>query len=170
VLVIGSFMLPIPLAKLMFYCRNLSDRHQLVQQMQMIGGGALGPQASNAVRHVAAQNGVWSLGNFGGVPPKSAMTYYPETQGTTPDATTSQGPADAPISATVQEHDYRFIFNSSPVGMVSENRILSSFGLSCFLFVLLVFNRLLLQWAEHSSTVTNCFASCPTTTSKKYAR
>lgn len=86
----------------------------------MIGGGALGPQAANAVRHVAAQNGVWSLGNFGGVPPKSAMTYYPGTQETTaPDEATSQSP-EAPISATVQEHDYRFIFNASPVGMVSD--------------------------------------------------
>lgn len=85
----------------------------------MIGGGALGPQASNAVRHVAAQNGVWSLGNFGGVPPKSAMTYYKGTQEAAPDETPSQS-ADAPITATVQEHDYRFIFNSSPVGMVSE--------------------------------------------------
>jgi PAS domain-containing protein len=92
------------------------DRHQLVQQMQMIGGGALGPQASNAVRHVAAQNGVWSLGNFGGVPPKSAMAPYQAAKEATPDEATSQD-ADAPISTTVQEHDYRFIFNSSPVGM-----------------------------------------------------
>lgn len=109
-----------------------SDRHQLVQQMQMIGGGALGPQASNAVRHVAAQNGVWSLGNFGGVPPKSAMTYYPENQGARPEAATSQGAADAPISATVQEHDYRFIFNSSPVGMVSDSCDASTSHLRCF--------------------------------------
>jgi len=92
------------------------DRHQLVQQMQMIGGGALGLQASNAVRHVAAQNGVWSLGNFGGVPPKSAMAPYQTAKEATPDEATSQD-ADAPISTTVQEHDYRFIFNSSPVGM-----------------------------------------------------
>ena len=40
----------------------------------MIGAGALGPQAANAVRHVAAKNGVWSLGNFGGLPPMSSMT------------------------------------------------------------------------------------------------
>jgi hypothetical protein len=52
----------------------ISDRHQLVQQVQMIGSGALGPQAAQVIRHVAAQNGVWSLGNFGGVPPRSAMT------------------------------------------------------------------------------------------------
>jgi hypothetical protein len=48
-----------------------SDRHQLVQQMQQIGNGALGPQAANTIRVVAAQNGVWSLGNFGGLPPSS---------------------------------------------------------------------------------------------------
>lgn len=92
----------------------------------MIGGGALGPQASNAVRHVAAQNGVWSLGNFGGVPPKSAMTYYPGTEEAAPDAATSQAP-DSPIAASVQEHDYRFIFNSSPVGMVSGSLLASCF-------------------------------------------
>jgi len=46
-----------------------SDRHQLVQQMQQIGNGALGPQAASTIRVVAAQNGVWSLGNFGGLPP-----------------------------------------------------------------------------------------------------
>lgn len=44
--------------------------------MQMIGAGALGPQAAGAIRHVAVQNGVWSLGNFGGVPPRSAMGFY----------------------------------------------------------------------------------------------
>lgn len=42
----------------------------------MIGAGALGPQAAGAIRHVAVQNGVWSLGNFGGVPPRSAMSFY----------------------------------------------------------------------------------------------
>ena len=48
-----------------------SDRHQLVQQMQQIGNGALGPQAASTIRVVAAQNGVWSLGNFGGLPPQT---------------------------------------------------------------------------------------------------
>lgn len=117
-----------------FLFENHSDRHQLVQQMQMIGGGALGPQASNAVRHVAAQNGVWSLGNFGGVPPKSAMAPYQAAKEATPDDATSQD-ADAPISTTVQEHDYRFIFNSSPVGMVSRHwqRIFCSYANS-FIF------------------------------------
>jgi hypothetical protein len=83
----------------------------------MIGGGALGPQASNAIRHVAAQNGVWSLGNFGGVPPKSAMIFYQKTQELVSEAPPSQD-AVVPLSANVEEHDYRFVFNSSPVGMV----------------------------------------------------
>lgn len=94
--------------------RSEIDRHQLVQQMQMIGGGTLGPQAAGAVRHVAAQNGVWSLGNFGGVPPKSAMTYY---QGSSSDSTKSQDQATSPLSASIDEHEYRFVFNSGPVGM-----------------------------------------------------
>lgn len=54
--------------------RSEIDRHQLVQQMQMIGKGALGPQAQSIIRYVAAQNGVWSLGNFGGVPPRSTLS------------------------------------------------------------------------------------------------
>lgn len=106
---------------LFVYAHELySDRHQLVQQMQLIGGGALGQQASSAIRHVAAQNGVWSLGNFGGVPPKSAMSFYQGTQeSTTPDAVPSES-TDVMLTANIEEHDYRFVFNSSPVGMVSN--------------------------------------------------
>lgn len=102
--------------------RSEIDRHQLVQQMQMIGGGALGPQASAAIRHVSAQNGVWSLGNFGGVPPKSAMSYY---QGAQPnnldvDEEASKIQAfdpNAPVQTKVDDHEYRFIFNSCSTGM-----------------------------------------------------
>jgi len=102
--------------------RSEIDRHQLVQQMQMIGGGALGSQASAAIRHVAAQNGVWSLGNFGGVPPKSAMSYYQGAQ-----QSSSEGSEDtsklqtfdpnAPVQTKVDDHEYRFIFNSCSIGM-----------------------------------------------------
>merc|ERR1719491_1337962 len=60
--------------------RSELDRHQLMQQIQVIGGGALGPQAANAIRHVAAQNGVWSLGSFGGLPPRTALTGAQEHQ------------------------------------------------------------------------------------------
>ncbi len=101
-----------------------SDRHQLVQQIQMIGGGALGQPAATAVRHVAAQNGVWSLGNFGGVPPKSAMMYHqPGTPaGVTSDPSIQQQtttPDGSVLPNKIDEPDYRYVFNSSTVGMVS---------------------------------------------------
>jgi hypothetical protein len=96
---------------------HYSDRHQLVQQMQSIGGGANGPQAAAAVRHVAAQNGVWSLGNFGGVPPKSAMTSaQPNLGQVTADQTASQSD-DAMQPSKVDANEYRFVFNSCGVGM-----------------------------------------------------
>lgn len=111
-----------------------SDRHQLVQQIQMIGGGALGQQAATAVRHVAAQNGVWSLGNFGGVPPKSAMMYHqpgvpgsavPGDAGSDPNiqpTAQQQAMQDGSVLPNkIEEPDYRYIFNSCTVGMVSEN-------------------------------------------------
>jgi len=104
-----------------------SDRAQLVQQMQLIGGGAHGPQAAQAIRHFAAQNGVWSLGNFGGVPPKSAMTpFYNHT------TTTQQPQQQQPMAAAqapqqdssstfgqtkIDPSEYRFIFNSCGAGI-----------------------------------------------------
>lgn len=114
------------------------DRHQLVQQMQIIGSGALGPQAAAAIRHVAAQNGVWSLGNFGGVPPRSAMSIYQQSHsvpGTTlPDKQQplqEQSPSEQPqqekptqqrqdpqLVTNIDEHEYRYVFNSCSVGMV----------------------------------------------------
>merc|ERR1711966_43180 len=94
--------------------------HQLVQQVQRIGSGALGTQAATAVRHVAAQNGVWSLGNFGGVPPKSAMMYH-QPSGPTADETTSSPDAvesnGSTLSNSIAESDYRHVFNSCTVGM-----------------------------------------------------
>ena len=106
-----------------------SDRNQLIQQIQMIGGGALGQSAATAVRHVAAQNGVWSLGNFGGVPPKSAMMYHHPGASVVPGEATSdpnavqqtQGPTDgAALPNKIEEPDYRYVFNSCTVGMVSR--------------------------------------------------
>ena len=94
---------------------NHSDRHQLVQQVQHIGSGALGPQAAQAVRHVAAKNGVWSLGNFGGVPPKSAMsTIYHPNRGAAPDDAQS---SSSSMSKNIEDSDYRQVFNSCTVGM-----------------------------------------------------
>ena len=81
--------------------------------MQKIGSGALGPHAAQAIRHVASQNGVWSLGNFGGLPPRSAMEP----------AASQQVPQDHPTvkdprSATVIDNsDYRKVFNVCGVGM-----------------------------------------------------
>jgi PAS domain S-box-containing protein len=93
-----------------------SDRHQLVQQMQLIGGGAHGEEAAAAVRHFAAQNGVWTLGNFGGVPPKSAMTF------SQPPTTTSLPSVQPQESNVLQQNkvepsEYRFIFNTCGAGM-----------------------------------------------------
>jgi hypothetical protein len=107
-----------------------SDRHQLVQQIQMIGGGALGQPAATTVRHVAAQNGVWSLGNFGGVPPKSAMMYHQpgtsviaDENGNTQGAVEQQRPQPVQdgnlLPNKIETHDYRYVFNSCTVGMVS---------------------------------------------------
>jgi hypothetical protein len=89
--------------------------------MQMIGGGALGPQAAQAVRHVAAQNGVWSLGNFGGVPPKSAMQSG-SIGAPAIEQATSQPRVEThdPLQTKIEEHEYRFVFNSCSVGMVSN--------------------------------------------------
>ena len=80
----------------------------------MIGGGALGQQAATAVRHVAAQNGVWSLGNFGGMPPKSAMMYHKPPEG---EGNVAQTP-DGVVQSNIIDGDYRFVFNSCTVGMV----------------------------------------------------
>ena len=85
----------------------------------MIGGGAHGQQAAQAIRHVAAKNGVWSLGNFGGVPPKSAMGYYqPGSNGES--AVEVQRPVDPIQQTKIEEHEYRSVFNNCAVGMVSR--------------------------------------------------
>lgn len=99
----------------------LSDRHQLVQQIQMIGGGAHGQQAAQAIRHVAAKNGVWSLGNFGGVPPKSAMGYF--EPGNNGESTETQPPLDPIQQTKLEEHEYRSVFNNCAVGMVWGSRV-----------------------------------------------
>ena len=91
----------------------------------MIGGGALGQPAATAVRHVAAQNGVWSLGNFGGVPPKSAMMYHQPAMASAvssdPNVQQQGAPSDgAVLPNKLEDPDYRYVFNSSTVGMVSS--------------------------------------------------
>jgi len=101
------------------------DRHQLIQQLQLIGSGTQGPQAAAAIRHAAAQNGVWSLGNFGGTPPKSAMSFYQPNaaSSSTADAAVSDPDAGGSASADgfqpnkIDSPDYRFVFNSCGVGI-----------------------------------------------------
>lgn len=97
--------------------RSEIDRHQLVQQVQTIGSGALGPQAATAVRHVAAQNGVWSLGNFGGVPPKSAMMYHQPSAVADEVQSGESSNGGGPLSNTIEQADYRHVFNSCTIGM-----------------------------------------------------
>jgi len=97
--------------------RSEIDRHQLVQQVQTIGSGALGPQAATAVRHVAAQNGVWSLGNFGGVPPKSAMMYHQPSAVADEIQSGESSNGGGPLSNTIEQADYRHVFNSCTIGM-----------------------------------------------------
>ncbi|KAL3903600.1 MAG: hypothetical protein SGARI_005302, partial [Bacillariaceae sp.] len=106
----------------------------------MIGGGALGQQAASAVRHVAAQNGVWSLGNFGGVPPKSAMMYHQSGATEGGDTQAAQQEEASVLPNTITEGDYRHIFNSCTVGMA-----IASMGgafIDC--------NKLFCQLANHS--------------------
>lgn len=104
-------------------------RQQLIQQMQLIGSGQLGPQAANAIRHVAAKNGVWSLGNFGGVPPRSAMVPTNGAQQTQAGIGASAQQQDSPTQQTdsaskqdqllrdIEDTDYRFVFNSCAIAM-----------------------------------------------------
>lgn len=113
-----------------------SERHQLIQQMHMIGGGANGPQAAQAIRHAAAQNGVWSLGNFGGVPPKSAMQYPPVSDAT---PISSGSSVSDILQHSVSIDDYRFIFNSAGVGMVRRRLRLSWIAILLFRYSALTF-------------------------------
>lgn len=92
--------------------------------MQLIGGGAHGPQAAAAIRHVAAQNGVWSLGNFGGVPPKSAMTFYQPNAAETSESSSQKSDT---LSTQLEAPDYRFVFNSCGVALVRFSRVFVDF-------------------------------------------
>ena len=88
--------------------------------MQMIGNGAHGSQAARAIRHVAAQNGVWSLGNFGGVPPSSALSFY-QTMTTesssAPDADEQPSSNAATHPNKIENFEYKYVFNSCGVGI-----------------------------------------------------
>lgn len=49
------------------------ERHQLIQQLRSIGNGALGPDAAQAIRQAALQNGVFLLGQFDQLPASSCV-------------------------------------------------------------------------------------------------
>ena len=157
-----------------------SDRHQLVQQIQMIGSGALGQPAATAVRHVAAQNGVWSLGNFGGVPPKSAMMYHQpgtsapaESGDAAVSAQQQPGQEGAVLPSKIETNDYRYVFNSCAVGMVSPldvSLLRGAFQRKSSLTRFICVCRLLRRWVALSSTATDFFASCRTTQSRKFVQ
>jgi hypothetical protein len=100
--------------------------------MQMIGAGAHGPQAAQTIRQVAAQQGVWSLGNFGGVPPKSAIIpLCPQPSGeqtmqnaaadsqasSSTSSSVAGGAVDAMHPTKIDASEYRSVFNSCGVGM-----------------------------------------------------
>jgi PAS domain-containing protein len=76
------------------------DRSQLIQEVQSIGNGVIGPRAAVAIRHVANQNGVSSIANFNEMAPPN----------------TTQGQPDF-MSDSIGDRSYRCVFNSCSVGM-----------------------------------------------------
>ena len=80
------------------------DRSQLINEVQRIGNGQIGQRAAVAIRHVANQNGVSSLANFGDVPPIAPTSDPSEAH---PDF----------LSDHLNEKQYRCVFNSCSVGM-----------------------------------------------------
>lgn len=100
-----------------------SERQQLIQQMQLIGSGVHGPQAAVAVRQAAARQGVWSLGNFGGMPPQAIVSsailpmQQISSQPTPHQPPPPPPPPDASHPTKIDDGDYRSIFNSCGVGI-----------------------------------------------------
>lgn len=80
--------------------RSELDKQQLVQEVQRIGGGAIGQQASVAIRHLAAQNGIDSVVNFGNEPVPNAVASAPQV-----------------MQDSLGDRDFRIVFNSCSVGM-----------------------------------------------------
>eukprot|EP00986_Skeletonema_menzelii_P019822 scaffold29295_cov160-Skeletonema_menzelii.AAC.1 len=77
--------------------RSELEKQQLVQEVQRIGGGAIGQQASVAIRHVAAQNGIDSVLGLGPVPNSVASAQS--------------------MQDSLGDRDFRIVFNSCSVGM-----------------------------------------------------
>ena len=78
--------------------RSELEKQQLVQEVQRIGGGAIGQQASVAIRHVAAQNGIDSVLGLGPVP--NSVASAPQS-----------------MQDSLGDRDFRIVFNSCSVGM-----------------------------------------------------
>jgi PAS domain-containing protein len=79
------------------------DRSQLIQEVQRIGNGVIGPRAAVAIRHVANQNGVSSMANFDEMAPNTTVSQTQEQ----PDF----------MSDSIGDKSYRCVFNSCSVGM-----------------------------------------------------
>ena len=164
------FLLFPPSASSSSFCRH---RQQLIQQMQMIGSGAIGPQASNAIRHVAAQNGVWSLGNFGGLPPRTAASAAAQDPAVGEPQQQQQEGNQSLFMKSIDENDYRCIFNSCAIPMVSYDHF-------CLQRVFIVyvasynshnesfFTRQLRQWEGRSLIVINYSSTYHNTTNKRF--
>jgi len=84
------------------------EKQQLVNEVQRISNGAIGPKAAVAIRHVAAQNGVYNVANLGDA---SQISGVPQSVGST-----EHGLQDN-LSDTLQDREYRCVFNSCSVGM-----------------------------------------------------
>ncbi len=84
------------------------EKQQLVNEVQRISNGAIGQKAAVAIRHVAAQNGVYNVANLGD---PSQMDGVPQSVGNT-----DHGLQDN-LSDNLQDREYRCVFNSCSVGM-----------------------------------------------------
>ena len=82
------------------------DKAQLVQEVQRIGNGAIREKAAYAIRHAATQNGVSSITNLPDGPVSSAIP--PQQQSSS---------AHDPMSDSLDDREYRCVFNSCSVGM-----------------------------------------------------
>lgn len=85
------------------------DRAQLINEVQRISNGVIGPRAAVAIRHVANQNGAASIANMGDMPPPPSSSIKE------PQQTTSFNPDF--MSDNLTERGYRCVFNSCAVGM-----------------------------------------------------
>jgi len=85
--------------------RSEIDKAQLVQEVQRIGNGAIGEKAAYAIRHAATQNGVSGIANL----PEGSVASAEPLQ--------SAGRTSDPLSDSLDDREYRCVFNSCSVGM-----------------------------------------------------